>query len=495
MALEDLVHPLLGAYTRSPQWVKSTVGWAYARLPEVVRLGGRQGQWRSLARERRPEVLHNEAMQRLRQTLKVALEQVPFYAPFRGLARDLENPLAVLKQLPVVSKTEIKAELEAFVARSATPSRRLETFTGGSTAHPMRFFLERHVTRAREYAFIADFQGRVGMDSKDVVLALRGRTVPTAAAGGRLWMYEPIKRQLILSSDHLTVANMPAYVEAMRRFRPTVIEAYASALYPLAKWLRFHPADDVLARIKGVLLYSESVPEHQLALFKQVFGCPVLRHYGHSERVLMAATLPGDEQRYHFWPQYGHLELVDHDGRSITQPGMVGEIVGTSFDNQVMPFVRYRTGDLGKWSWAPADPSLPGFPVLDRVDGRLQEMVVCRDGRLISVTTLGAAHFDELAQVEAIQYEQREPGVVQLKVQCHAPLPPASRAAIEQAVRDKTQGGCVVQLEEVRQIKRTARNKQVMLIQHLDLSRVFASPQAPIEAPSGLPADQGCGIT
>ena len=190
------------------------------------------------------------------------------------------------------------------------------------------------------------------------------------------------------------------------------------------------------------MLFSENVYPAQLARIREVFACPVIAHYGHSERVLMAATMP-DDDRYHFWPQYGHLELVDEHDRPVTEPGRMGFVVGTSFDNQVMPFVRYRTGDLAVLS-ASGHPSLPAYTTCDRIVGRLQEFVVCRDHRLVSITTIGVAHFAELAQVDAIQYEQQAPGSLVLKVACAEKLEPAALARIAQAVERKTQGGCDV---------------------------------------------------
>ncbi len=58
----------------------------------------------------------------------------------------------------------------------------------------------------------------------------------------------------------------------------------------------------VTAHFRGVMLYSDYVYDFQMRLFRQVFGCPVLKDYGHSKRVLMAATMLNDE-RYFFWPQ------------------------------------------------------------------------------------------------------------------------------------------------------------------------------------------------
>lgn len=473
-ALEDFLVPLLSAYLKAPQPIKSSVGWVYGRLPASVRLGAGYDDWRDLAALRAPSELAAEHGDRLRQTLEVALGSVPAYRAYRHLLKGLDDPKAVLRDLPMTGKSEIKTDPRAYLSQDAKAWQRLETFTGGSTANPMRFYLQRHVSRVREYAFMADFHTRLGMCEGDCVLALRGRTVPSASASGALWMHEPIKNQLILSSDHLRREFMPQYVDALRRWRPQFVQAFPSALYPLAKWLALNPAPDVTAAVRGVMLYSETVYSHQLALFRQVFDqATVLTHYGHSERCVMAAGMPGDD-RYFFWPQYGHLELVDDRGCAVTEPGAAGEIVCTSFDNAVMPFVRYRTGDRGVLG-SSTGATLPGFPVLDRIEGRLQEMVQCSDGRLISITTLGAAHFNELSSVSAIQFEQRKRGELLLQVETTSPLGPADRRAIERAVEDKTQGGCTVHIEIVPKIPRTPAGKQMLLLQRLKLDDDFAA--------------------
>lgn len=474
VALEDLLHPFLGRYLSAPDWLKSSAGRAYRALPEAVRMGGAYGEFRS-------QLAAAEGgagpMARLDATLKWALETVPAYAAHRAAARGISDPRELLAALPITDKLDIKRHPDRYLSRAMPPSARLETYTGGSTRHPMRFFLQKHVTRPKEQAFMQDLRARVGVGDADLVLALRGRTVPTAAEpDGRLWTLEPIRRQLIMSCDHLERRYMPRYAEALAQHRPAWIEAFPSALYPLARWLADHPLPEFTRNVRGVMLFSENVYPAQLARIREVFACPVVAHYGHSERVLMAATMP-DDDRYHFWPQYGHLELVDEHDRPVTEPGRMGFVVGTSFDNQVMPFVRYRTGDLAVLS-ASGHPGLPAFTTCDRIVGRLQEFVVCRDQRLVSITTIGVAHFAELAQVDAIQYEQHTPGRLVLKVGCAEKLEPAALARIAQAVERKTQGGCDVTVEQVARIERTPRGKARMIVQHLDVRRYFGAVAA-----------------
>lgn len=479
MAFEDLLHPYLGKYLQGPAWVRSVAGRAYSWLPLRLRLGRAYARFHEEAALREDaESVACLADRKLHETLRWALQTVPAYERYKGLARSHRNPRAILAELPVTDKLEIKHHTERYLSTGVAHGARLETYTGGSTRNPMRFFLQKHVTRPREYAYMEDFRRRAGVGRGELMLALRGRTVPSAAEeGGSLWMLEPIKRQLVLSCDHLERRFMPAYAEALATYRPRYIEAFPSALYPLARWLSAHPLPEFTRNVRGVMLYSENVYGFQLDKLREVFDCPIVCHYGHSERVLMAASMP-DDDRYFFWPLYGHFELLDADNRPITRPGKLGYVVGTSFDNRVMPFVRYRTGDLAMLSER-GHPALPGFPACERIVGRLQEFIVCRDLRLVSITTLGVAHFPELASVDAIQYEQERPGRVTLKVVADAPLAARDRESIAAAVERKTQGGCEVEVAQVERIERTPRGKARMLVQHLDVRRFFgATPEA-----------------
>ncbi len=476
MAIEDLLHPFVGRYMGAPGWLKASAGRAYSFLPERVRLGRAYGQFLEeigLAEGREANARLAEA--KLMRTLRCAFNTVPAYRPYRHLLAIHRDPLEILARLPVVDKLDIKRHPERYLSSALPASARLEMHTGGSTPNPMRFYLHKHVSRPKEYAFIHRFRTRVGAGPDDLMLALRGRTVPGAGRrGGRLWAIEPIKRQLILSSDHLERRFMPAYADALALHRPAFIEAFPSALYPLARWLAANPLPEFTDNLRGVMLYSENVYGFQMEKFREVFRCPIVMHYGHSERVLMAASMPGDD-RYFFWPQYGHFELVDSNDMPITRPGVVGFVVGTSFDNEVMPFVRYRTGDLAMLSDR-EHPELPGYPVCERIMGRLQEFVVCRDRRLVSITTLGVAHFPELALVDSIQYEQRRPGRVTLKVVAESRLDGSTLERIGAAVARKTQGGCDVKVVQVDSIPRTPRGKARMLVQHLDIRRYFGAP-------------------
>jgi phenylacetate-CoA ligase len=475
--VDDGLYGLAGYYQTAPQWIKTVAGGAYSLLPPALRHGPAYKEFRAAFASSTVDPAYVTG--RLRETLTAALQDVPAFADYRHLVANLAaSPTSVLEQLPFTSKEDIKRRLNDCVNQRQDLRARMRMFTGGSTSIPMTFYVQRGVSRAKEWAAFHAMGERFGTEGAGIVLALRGRTIGTAGRG-RVWSYEPIKRHLMLSTDHLEPRFMPEYVDALRRWRPVHIHAFPSALYPLLRWLRQEGYESLLSQVKSVVLTSESVFEYHMAAFKAFFDCPVMVTYGHTERVLLANTLPNDS-RYHFWPQYGYLELIDSAGRVITKPGEVGEIVGTSFDNLVMPFVRYRTGDYGALGESP-NAAAAGFKVLDRIEGRVQEYVVCRDHRLVTVTTLGAAHFHQLESCDRIQYHQTTPGELLLRVVAGRPLGDEARREIEQAVREKTQGGCDVKVVEVDRIPLTERGKQRLLVQELDVMRYLGAALQEIE--------------
>lgn len=158
---------------------------------------------------------------------------------------------------------------------------------------------------------------------------------------------------------------------------------------------------------------------------------------------------------------------MSHDGTPVTQPGVLGEIVATGFDNQVMPLNRYRTGDMATWSERP-NHKRPGFAVVDRIEGRLQESLVCKDYRLVSTTSTCAPYFEVLVTADCMQFEQTEPGRAVLKVLSASELSVETKATLTNGIRAKTQGGLEVKVVWADDLPRTVSDKPRLLVQELD---------------------------
>lgn len=466
MSVEDRLYRWLGKYLDAPQWIKTPIGLAYGCLPKRVRYGASYRRFLNEAQLNCPQKLAQLAEARLRSTLRWAAETVPAYASVRPLLREGDPVETWLAAFPLTCRADLKSRPQDYRSVARPAAAELPMQTSGSSSEPLRFLLERGLTRCKETAYIDSFNRRLGLARRAVILSLRGRNVRGAEAG-ITHTYDPIKRMLAVSPNHLTPELMPEHLDAARRHRVSGIQGYPSAVYLLASWLAQHdPKSRFAAGIRGIQLFSETVEPFMLDTIRQVFDCPVLLHYGHSERAVMAASM-ADDPRYFVWPLYGKVELVDRAGRPITRPGQSGEIVVTGFDNRVMPFVRYRTGDIARWSAGPAHPRLPGFAVLERIEGRDSDFIYGRDGRAIPMTSVGGLRPPAFTRVEAVQYEQFEPGRLVVCLQTEQGLGQDTRSELQQFFQSKFHGLVDAELKEVDHVLRTPNGKLRTIVQHI----------------------------
>jgi phenylacetate-CoA ligase len=75
------------------------------------------------------------------------------------------------------------------------------------------------------------------------------------------------------------------------------------------------------------------------------------------------------------------VEVVDADNRPLP-PGETGALICTSLINFVQPFIRYRVGDTGALGTQACSCGSP-LPVLARIEGRIDDVLITREGRLI----------------------------------------------------------------------------------------------------------------
>jgi phenylacetate-CoA ligase len=180
----------------------------------------------------------------------------------------------------------------------------------------------------------------------------------------------------MMSSYHLSPQTVDAYIGRLRSFQPALIDSYPSSIEPIARRLLAVGSSDI--RPRAIVTSSETLFPPTRELIQNAFGCPVFDYYGGGE---MAAFISQCESgSYHVNPEFGIVEIL-RDGEPV-RPGETGEIVATGFINQVMPLIRYATGDLAVAGDGPC-PCGRAFPVIQRIEGRADDVVITPEGRRI----------------------------------------------------------------------------------------------------------------
>lgn len=306
------------------------------------------------------------------------------------------RPKAPLSDWPILSREVLQSDSDALLTGDVPVRLRKRVTTGGSTGAPVGFWLDRIIS-ASEWRYMTAQWVRVGYRRGDWRVVLRGKRLP----GGARYSVSRLRREIRISTFDLSSTNC---ADLLPRLDLTGrwLHAYPSSAQHLAELLQSLGVSP--PRPKGILLGSEAVTPAQEEQLQDFFGAPVFSWYGQSEKVLLGGECPASRQ-YHLYPTYGVAEIVDGEGKPVTEPGVFGRLLGTGLLNTCAPLVRYDTGDQACWAVDPCPCGIPGQR-LERVIGRAQDAIDLPGGGRVSLAALNL-HSDVYVGLTRLQYVQR----------------------------------------------------------------------------------------
>ncbi len=404
--------------------------------------------------------------QRVQKIVRYAYANVPgYHALYKeaGIAPDDVRSLADFKQLPLVDKKLLRDNLADFTSRAIPRRRRIYVTTGGSTGEPLGFY-HTHGNHAREAAFLHMSFERSGWRPDESLAILRGAFIGTEQ---KFWEFDRDKKQLLLSSYFLTERAYEKYIQKILEHKPRHLSAYPSAATMLVD-VMLTRGEAGRINFKAILLESENFYDWQKEKLRAAFpNAKIFGAYGHTEQAVLAAMCEHSDA-YHVWPFYGYAEIIDAAGKE-AEPGESGEVLATSFWNEATPFIRYRTTDLARKGASHCEQCGRQFQLLDAIEGRLQEFIVTKTGRYISMTALNM-HSEVFDHVRQFQFYQDTAGKIVFKVIRKEGYSENDSRMIQSELRKKLGEDVELSLAFVEDIPRTARGKQRFLEQKLELA-------------------------
>jgi phenylacetate-CoA ligase len=453
----------------TPVFLKRALGGLLSLAPVPLLLGRRfrehatfvsEAQWWSAERSRQYQ------LERLRQMLARAYDKTPFYrrafAAAGFLPADLRS-LEDLSRLPTIDKDTLRVYLGDMCAVSPRAPGVDYVSTGVTSGVPFWFYIGAGRS-AVEYAYLVSGWGRAGYRLGIPLAVFRGKTVEEDERGLR-HEYDPLLRHHYYSNFHMTDGDMHRYVEHVRGIGPCYLHVYPSSGTALARFV-LRAGLSPLPNVQGVIAESEPVSPDQRALVERAFGVRLFSSYGHSEKLVLAAECESSTD-YHVWPTYGFFELLDPEGRRVTRPGERGEITGTGFINDVVPFVRYRTGDFATLVGQGCRACGRDQILIRDIEGRRPEgCLVAIDGSVITMTALNL-HDETFERVRQYQFGQDVPGRAELRLIPGAGFTDEDASHVVASLDRKLKGRLTLTLRLVEEIKPTARGKHVIVDQRI----------------------------
>lgn len=302
------------------------------------------------------------------------------------------------RTIPPVSKAELRAIEPQHWGRRAGAV--VAANTGGTSGEPLSFFHPRHAF-AKEWAHMHWIWEMLGYRTDHVKLTFRGKNL-----GSEALRYNPVHNEFLVN----TYAPFQSQCDAIAGVAKHVsfIHGYPSSIAEFARKLTRHRpqlADQLRSRLRGILFASEYPAPIFRESITETFTVPSISWYGHSEFCVLAYEV----EPYVYKPMhtYGFAEAIEQSGSESE-----AELLGTSYDNLVSPFIRYRTGDTINANFR--GNLIESFTVNE---GRVGEYVVDSNGDRVSLTALIFGRHHPIFKVaHFVQVRQRCPGELTLMV-------------------------------------------------------------------------------
>jgi len=450
--LEELLYHYRTIYYNFPQSLKTFLGGLYGTIPLSVRFGKGYDihtqiihRFEDADEQYRLEFMYNKTL----ETLLFAENNIAYYRDIfneYGISSKSFKSLDDIKLFPSLSKKDIKKNIDYIYTENL--ERVVPYYSGGSLSTPTKFFLPAS-SRAKEKAYNNYIFSKIGYQYRDKTLLLKGREVSNLEEN-IFWEYEPVDNYFLLSNNYLNSDKFPLMYTKAKEFQPKFLFGYPSAVLSFIKQSKLYNLKKL--DINGVILASETVYPDELQIIQEYFGVKVLSHYGHTERNAIAYRI--NQEKYNFMNSYGLVRVDD------------SEIITTTFDNFVMPFINYKSGDsvAGNIHYYKTTDIVQQ---VENIEGRTQDFLVTKDERLISITTMYYNRDDLFEQVDAVQYVQEKIGEVTVLIETSELNP---RILEKNMNKNLAYKGLDITVKVVKEIKKSSRGKRVICRQALDIN-------------------------
>jgi phenylacetate-CoA ligase len=324
-------------------------------------------EFRTISRfEKWPQEKIRKKQLELFQKVYKAARQLPFYRDLYSAAgvMDLEiNSLKDLEHLPLIDKALCRERgyEEYFLDKNIPGS--IITPTSGSTGNPFQI-------RSHEKLELAS--------PIRVIHAMRQFGWKPTDKGLEIWVEEKkshkkLMRKLGLLTSVSLFEPPEVLKEIIEKEKPDYLFSNRTYIEVLIEHLQ---KTGYTFRPKFLMCSAAEVHPHHRVKLEGFFNSRLIDVYGCLEAPTMAYSCP-ECNRFHVFQTTAIAEVINH---RMIEGELCGDLVITNLCNTIMPFIRYRTGDVVKVTDDKCDCGR-NSQVIGEILGRSDEVIKLKDGR------------------------------------------------------------------------------------------------------------------
>lgn len=352
------------------------------------------------------------------------------------------NEMDEIKKIPPLTKDIILCNFSKLISKEKIDH--YVSYTGGSTGKPLKVLLDTNSIYI-EKAFIYSYWSKFGYDfNKSKIVTFRGLEFKN-----KIFKYNPIDNQIILSPFDLNEKNIFNYVKIIEKYNPDFMHGYPSAIYNFCGLINKSNIK-LKINLKSVCFASENIDDEQRGYIEKTLRCTSNIFYGHTERAIFAEYI---NNSYKFNDLYTHIDLLE------TEEENVYEILCTGLINKKMPLINYVTDDrvvkendkvyiYGHWN---------------------NEVLIGKNNEKISMSSIRCHNFRDnvFKKIKMYQFEQFEIGKLYFNIVEDEKLNDIDKDEIIKILNIKLKNIFDIELRILEDIELTARGKYKNIKQHI----------------------------
>jgi phenylacetate-CoA ligase len=376
---------------------------------------------------------------KFKKLLSYAYDHVQFYQKLLQ-ERDI-HPADVrneqdLAKLPLTSKKLLNSlSLDELISRKIKAERCRSSATSGSTGIPLTIHFRKKDFTRMNLNWARAFLNR-GMKLWHRSVSFKGQKKVKEKA----YWYE---RFGIWRGREVSTWNPPEeWLREIMQWKPHVMLGYVMTLRILAETVEMQ---QIQAFPSQVIFHTSAIlDESSRRYFESVFQAEVIDVYGSFESGCIAWECKPCKG-YHICSDMVKVEILK-EGQPVA-PGERGEVVITNLHSYAMPFIRYRLGDMATLSTKTPECGC-SFPLLERIDGRIDDFVVLPNGKRISPHPIYHC-IDPVPGIKRWRVVQENSGDLNVEIEPNRSLDENARLKVERNLKTLLENQIAVEIKVV----------------------------------------------
>ena len=282
------------------------------------------------------------------------------------------------EDLPIMEKFDYQDDLEKLFSKGYTKKNTYIANTSGSSGHPF-FFARNKEAHAMTWALIKKMYNWHGINLNSKQARFYGTPLETTSKRQEQikdYIINRVRFPIFDMSDEI----LENFLIKFRSIKFEYIYGYTNSLVLFARYLIINQIvlGDVCPTLKVCIPTSETITKEDEKILIEGFGVKVVNEYGVSE-VGGIVAFEDQNENWRLAVETQFVEILDEKNNPVSRKKS-GDIIITDLHNKVMPFIRYRVGDLGVLTTDKTKSE--GYPLLKKLLGRTNDTIQLPSGKI-----------------------------------------------------------------------------------------------------------------